>query len=203
MKCALIQFWLACAVWLFCLDAHGALVKRVAPFEGQISEGFENITVTELANGMSGLASFAGQGNTALTVQDGSFPNYWDQHAFEENFFLGGSAGRAEPATVEVTFTHPISGFGGSFGHRVHPLMDTTQETEFIFYDANGKVVGRDKLLIGTLPGSVSAHWQFTRSVKRITFTCVAPMADALTARLSNACYRRFVRSAASAGATR
>ena len=203
MRCALIKACAACAVLWSCLNADGALIKRVAPFEGQVSEGFENITAAELTNGMSGLASFTGQGNTGLMVQDGNFPNYWDQHAFEENFFLGGLAGRAEQSTVEVTFTHPICGFGGSFGHRVHPLMDTTQETEFVFYDANGKVVGRDKLLIGALPGGVTAHWQFNRSVKRITFTCVAPMADALTARLSNVCYRRFVRSAASAEATR
>jgi hypothetical protein len=200
MRSALIKFWPVCAMLWFCLNANGALLKRVAPFEGQMREGFENITAAELTNGMSGLASFTGPG---LTVQDGTSPNYWDQHAFEENFFLGGSAGRAERATVEVTFTHPICGFGGSFGHRVHPLMDTTQETEFVFYDRNGKVVGRDKLLIGALPGAVSAHWQFTRGVQRVTFTCVAPMADALTARLSNVCYRRFARSAAGAEARR
>ena len=198
-----MKVWPACALLWFCLNADAALIKRVAPFEGQASEGFENMTAAELTNGMSGLASFTGGGGTGLTVQDGNFPNYWDQHAFEESFFLGGSAGRAERATLEMTFAHPVCGFGGSFGHRVHPLMDTTQETEFVFYDANGKVVGRDQLLIGALPGAVSAHWQFKRSVKRITFTCVAPMADALTARLSNVCYRRFVRSVDGAEATR
>ena len=188
---------LACAVLWFCLSAHGALVKRVPSFEGQVGEGFETVAdTTALTNLMGGLASFTG---TGLAVQDGNFPNFWDQHAFEEQFFLGASAGRGIPATIEITFAYPVCGFGGSFGHRVHPLMDTTQETEFVFYDANGKVVGRENILIGPLPGAVSAHWRFARGVKRITFTAIAPMADALTARLSSVCYRRFTRPLATA----
>ena len=191
---------LACAVLWFCVNAHGALVKRVEPFEGQAAEGFENVAdATVLTNLMGGLASVAGADSTGLTIQDGNSPNFWDQHAFEEHFFLGASAGRATPATIEMTFTYPVCGFGGSFGHRVHPLMDTSQETEFVFYDANDKVVGRDKILIGPLPGAVSAHWRFTRGVQRITFTCVAPMVDALTIRLSPVCYRRFTRTLATA----
>ena len=186
----------ACAMLSFCVNAHSVLLKRVTPFEGQVAEGFENVAdTTALTNLMGGLASFTGGDGTGLTVQDGNSPNYWDQHAFEEQFFLGALAGRATPATIEVTFAYPVCGFGGSFGHRVHPLMDTSQETEFVFYDANDKVVGRDKIPIGSLPGAVSAHWRFTRSVKRITFTCVAPMADALTVRLSPVCYKRFTRT--------
>ena len=185
----------ACVVLWFCANIHGALVKRVAPFEGQVGEGFETVAdATALTNLMGGLASFSGPDGTGLTVQDGNFPNLWDQHAFEEQFFLGASAGRGVPATIEITFAYPVCGFGGSFGHRVHPLMDTTQETKFVFYDANGKVVGQDNILIGPLPGALSAHWRFTRGVKRVTFTAVAPMADALTARLSSLCYRRFTR---------
>jgi hypothetical protein len=186
------------AVLWFCVNAHGALVKRVAPFEGQLGEGFESVAdATALTNLMGGLASFTGPNSTGLTVQDGNFANFWDQHAFEEHFFLGASAGRAAPATIEMTFDYPVCGFGGSFGHRVHPLLDTTQETEFVFYDANDKVVGRDTIPVGPLPGAVRAHWQFTRGVKRITFTCIAPMADALTVRLSPVCYRRFTRGLA------
>lgn len=181
-----------------CVNAHGALIKRVAPFEGQFAEGFESAAgASVLTNLMGGLASFTGPNDTGLTVQDGQFPNFWDQQAFEEHFFLGASAGRAVPATIEMTFDYPVCGFGGSFGHRVHPLMDTSQETELVFYDANDKVVGGDRILVGSLPGAVSAHWQFTRGVKRITFTCVAPMVDALTVRLSPVCYRRFTRSLA------
>ncbi len=190
----------ACAGLWFCINAHSALLQRVAPFEGQVVEGFENVSdAIALTNLMGGLASFTGLDSAVLTVQDGTFPNFWDQHAFEKQFFLGASAGRGTPATIEVTFDYPISGFGGSFGHRVHPLLDSTQETEFVFYDANNKVIGRDKILIGPLPGAVTAHWRFTRSVKRITFTCVAPVADALTARLSPICYRRFMRALAAA----
>jgi hypothetical protein len=195
MKSRFGKVLLVCAVLWLCMSAHGALIKRVEPFEGQAVEGFERVAdATALTNLMGGLASFAGADSTGLTIQDGNFANFWDQHAFEEQFFLGASAGRATPATIEITFAYPVCGFGGAFGHRVHPLMDTSQETEFVFYDANGKVVGRDKILIGALPGAVSAHWRFTRGVQRITFTCVAPMADALTARLSPVCYRRFTR---------
>jgi hypothetical protein len=190
----------ACAVLWLCMNAHGALLKRVGPFEGQVFEGFENVTdATALTNLMGGLASFAGLDDTGLGVQDGNFANLWDQHAFEEQFFLGGSAARGTPATIEMTFAYPVNAFGGSFGHRVHPLFDTSQETEFVFYDANNKEIGRDKILIGPLPGGVSAHWRFTRGIKRITFTGVAPMADALTARLSSVRYRRITRSLAKA----
>ncbi len=183
-----------------CLDAHGALFKRVAPFDGQIVEGFESVSEAgALTNLMGGFASVAGDDGTALTVQDGTQFNPWDQHAFEERCFLGGSAARGGRATIEITFAYPVSGFGGAFGHRVHPLMDTTQETEFVFYDDNGKEVGRDKILIGSQPGAVGAYWKFARSVKRVTFSSVSPMADALTVRLSPVAYHKFTRSAAKA----
>jgi hypothetical protein len=178
------------------------MVKRVAPFEGQVVEGFENVAdASALTNLMGGLAAFTAADGTGLTVQDGTVANAWDQHAFEERCFLGGSAARGVPATIEITFASPVSGFGGAFGHRVHPLFDTTQDTEFVFYDDNGKEVGRDKILIGSLPGAVSAHWKFTRGVKRVTFSCVSPMADALTVRLSPVSYRKFTRNSAKAAA--
>jgi hypothetical protein len=186
----------ACVLLCFCASAHGALVKRVAPFEGQIVEGFEDLAGgTNLNNLADGLASFTTDADTVLTVQDGDFSNFWDQHAFEGQYFLGASAGRADPATIEITFDYPVRGFGGSFGHRVHPLFDTTQEAEFVFYDANNKLIGRDKITVGALPGAVNAHWQFTRGVKRITYTAVAPVVDALTVRLDPLVYRRFNRN--------
>ena len=185
----------ACAFVYFCANAHGALFKRVPPFKGQIVEGFEDpADRTALTNLADGLASFTAPEGTLLTVQDGDFSNFWDQHAFEGQYFLGASAGRADPATIDITFDYPVRAFGGSFGHRVHPLFDTTQEVEFVFYDANDKVIGRDKFGVGPLPGAVNAHWQFSRGVKRITFTAVAPIADALTVRLDPVTYQRFLR---------
>ena len=156
----------ACAFLCFCANTHAALFKRVPPFKGQIFEGFEDpADRTALTNLADGLASVTVSEDTFLTVQDGDFSNFWDQHAFEGQYFLGASAGRADPATIEIAFDYPVRAFGGSFGHRVHPLMDTTQEEEFVFYDANNKVIGRDKITIGQLPGAVSAYWQFTRGV--------------------------------------
>jgi hypothetical protein len=186
----------ACVFLCFSANAQAALFKRVAPFEGQIEEGFEDVANrTNLNNLAEGLASFTVDEDTLLTVQDGDFSNFWDQHAVEGQYFLGASAGRSDPATIEITFDYPVRGFGGSFGHRVHPLFDTTQEAEFVFYDANNKVIGRDKITIDSLPGAVNAHWQFTRGVKRITYTAVAPVVDALTVRLDPLVYRRFNRN--------
>ena len=185
----------ACAYLCFCANTHAALFKRVPPFKGQIVEGFEDpADGTALTNLADGLASFTAPEGTLLTVQDGDFSNFWDQHAFEGQYFLGASAGRADPATIEITFDYPVRAFGGSFGHRVHPLLDTTQEGEFVFYDANNKVLGRDKIVVGSLPGPETVHWQFNRGVKRITFTAVAPIADALTVRLDPVSYQRFLR---------
>ena len=173
------------------------MVKRVAPFQGQVFEGFESVaSSTELTNLMDGMMSFAGAaGETSLTIQNGDYFNLWDQHAFEGHNFLGGAAGYGVPATIEMTFACPVNGFGGLFGHRVRPSIESAGETEFVFYDARDREFGRDKVFIGSSPGSVAAYWKFSRGVKRITATCVHPMADAVTARLSAVQYKKFSRS--------
>src|SRR5436190_8694336 len=191
----LVLMLCACVFLCFGADARAALFRRVPPFTGQISEGFEDLPFpTDFSNLADGLASFAGVDGTSLTVQDGNFASYWDQHAFEGQYFLGGTAGSGRQGTIEITFDYPVRGFGGSFGHRVHPLFDTTQDEEFVFYDAQNRVIGRDKVTVGRLPGSETVHWQFMRRVKRLTITAVGPMADALTFRLDPAIYRRFLR---------
>jgi hypothetical protein len=176
--------------------AHAALVSRVAPFEGPLSEGFENIAnVTQLTGLLGGNARFAGGADTVLTVQDGSYYNLWDQTAFEGIYFLGAAAGYGSPATVVIAFEFPVNRFGGQFGHRVRPGVDSSGETEFVFYDSRNRVIGRDRVFIGSDPGSVGAYWRFDRDVKRITYTCVHPMADALTVTMSPVQTKRLHRA--------
>jgi hypothetical protein len=165
--------------------AETGLVQRIAAFQGQFSESFESVTNTDLKDLMGGVASFGGNGGTSLTVQNGDYQNLWDQHAFDGSYFLGGSAGYGSLATVEIRFANPIGRFGGLFGHRVRPGVNSEGETEFVFYDTQNHEVGRDRVLIGSYPGSVAAHWQFAAKVKRITFSYIHPMADALTADLA------------------
>jgi hypothetical protein len=174
---------------------EAAMIKRVAPFEGTFFEGFEQVTNNAaLTNLMAGLASCAGV-DADLTVQNGNYFNLWDQHAFEGAHFLGGAAGYGTPATIEITFAMPVRKFGGVFGHRVRPGVESAGETEFVFYDARGREIGRDHVFIDSLPGGVGAYWQFTRKVKRVTFTYVHPMADALTASLSPVQLQKFQRA--------
>jgi hypothetical protein len=162
--------------------AEPGSVQRVPAFQGQYSESFENVTSTDLKDLMGGIASFSGNNGTSLTVQNGDYQSLWDQHAFDGSYFLGGNAGYGTLATVEIRFSQPVNRFGGIFGHRVRPGVNSDGETEFVFYDTQNNELGRDRVFIGSYPGGVAAHWEFSAKVKRITFSYIHPMADGLTA---------------------
>lgn len=175
--------------------AHAAFIKRIAPFEGPLCEGFENVAGEAGLTGLlGGLATVSGGPDTVLTVQDGSYYNLWDQTAFEGTYFLGAAAGYGATATVEITFQFPVKRFGGQFGHRVRPGLDSSGETAFVFYDARGRVIGRDRVFIGSDPGPVGAYWEFKRDVKRVTFGYIHPIADALTVTMSPVQAKRLKR---------
>jgi len=163
--------------------SRAALVQRVISLDPQFFESFE--TTTDLTSVMDGLASVTGAGGATVVIQNGNYFNLWDQHAFDGSQFLGGAAGYGTSATVEISFQVPVNAFGGLFGHRVHPGINSSGETQFVFYDSRDREIGRDSVLIGSDPGSVPAYWRFNRDVKRITFTSIHPMADALVANLT------------------
>jgi hypothetical protein len=172
--------------------SNAALVERVTALEPQFFESFEESY--NLDDIMNGLASVDGTGDTTVVVQNGNFFNLWDQHAFDGSQFLGASRGYGVPATVEIQFQVPIEAFGGVFGHRVHPGVDSSGDTEFVFYDSRNRRIGRDTVFIGSEPGGVPAYWAFNREVKRITITSIHPMADALVANLSPLQARKLMR---------
>lgn len=179
---AFAHWCLACALVTTLAGADAGSVQRIGPFQGQRSESFESITSTELKDLMGGIASFSGNNGTSLTVQNGNYQSLWNQHAFDGSFFLGGDAGYGKSATIEIRFSQPVNRFGGIFGHRVRPGVNSDGDTVFVFYDTQNNELGRDTVFIGSYPGGVAAHWEFNGKVKRITLSYVHPMADGLTA---------------------
>jgi hypothetical protein len=172
--------------------SNAAPVERVTALEPQFFESFEDSYNLDAI--LNGLASVDGTGDTTVVVQNGNFFNLWDQHAFDGTQFLGASRGYGVPATVEIQFQVPVEAFGGVFGHRVHPGVDSSGDTEFVFYDSRNRRIGRDTVFIGSEPGGVPAYWSFNREVKRITMTSIHPMADALVANLSPLQARKLMR---------
>jgi hypothetical protein len=194
-----LLWMLATSVFLsFSSLSNAAMFERVIALEPQFFESFEDSY--NLDDVMNGLASVTADGDTTVVVQNGNFFNLWDQHAFDGSQFLGASHGYGVPATIEIEFQVPVEAFGGVFGHRVRPGLNTSGETEFVFYDSRNRKIGRDSVFIGSEPGGVPAYWQFSRDVKRITITSIHPMADALVANLTPLQTRKLMRKVPTAG---
>lgn len=163
-----------------------AQVTAVPPFAGDHSETFEEYPVAKYGNGpitaFGGLASITGE--SLETDADGMFticgssPPYFKP--IDGSRFLGSDMGRG----MRITFSQPVSAFGGYWGNETDACFAGVQPATFTFRDAAGNQIGTEELVYvgdGTL---VWRGWIFDTPVTSVTFE--GPAADGLQAVLAS-----------------